>query len=123
MQRRLLYLQLVVVAIVAFFDIYFGLDRMYFWTLWWYDIPMHILGGIWAGLFGAWALLFVDVRPSLRVFLVGALVVGAGWEVFEYVFHMGGNPHMSYPIDTLKDLIDDALGGLIGYFIAKLVRL
>lgn len=120
MQRRLLYLQLVVVAIIAFLDIYYGLDRMYFWTLWWYDIPMHILGGVWAGLFFAWAALFLDIQPSWRVFVLGAFVVGLGWEALEYFFHMGGNIYMSYPLDTAKDMLDDCIGGALAYWLARI---
>lgn len=122
MRRRLLYLQLVVVSLIAVLDIHFGLDRMYFWTLWWFDIPLHILGGAWAGLCTAWLAAHLGYRPTLAICLGGAFLIGGSWEIFEYIFHIGGSAFMSYPLDTAKDMADDVIGGAIAYALARAVR-
>jgi len=111
MRRRLLYAQLIAVALLAFLDIYFGIGKEYFWTVYWWDIPLHILGGLWVGLATAWAFTVFRKRPTFIVCLCGAVAVGVAWEIFEYVTGTGGSIFMSYPMDTAKDILDDCIGG------------
>lgn len=98
-----------------------GLDGLYV-SVPVYDIFMHILGG--AGV----ALLLVGIahswRPDLshrgRFIIAGVVVVGLLWEVFEAAFGLTGYPVGSrlYWIDTVKDLIDDAIGAAMIVFVA-----
>ena len=119
MQRRLLFLQAIVLVVIAVLDIYFGLEQRYFWTISWWDIPLHILGGLWVGLFGAWALLILNIRVSVMQCIMAALLIGGAWELFEYAAGLGGSVFMSYRLDTAKDLFDDMVGGAIAGYIAK----
>ena len=119
MQRRLLFLQAIVLIVIAVLDIYFGLEQRYFWTISWWDIPLHILGGLWAGLFVVWTSLILNIRVSILRCVLLALAIGAGWELFEYVAQLGGSVFMSYPLDTVKDLFNDMVGGAIAGYIAK----
>jgi hypothetical protein len=118
MQRKLLFAQLVVVALLAVLDIYFGLMHMYFWRFWWFDIPLHLLGGIAVGLFGAWVLTVRELPISFLFCVAMALGVGVAWEIFEYASHMGGSAFMGYTVDTIKDLVDDVLGGTMAAYIS-----
>ena len=124
MRLRILAMALVVVALVAFLDIYLGIDKGYFWTIWWWDILEHMLGGVALGLAGAWAMLGMGKRPTLAVCLGAAFVVGIMWEIFEYVvFGTGAGIFMSYPLDTLKDVLDDCIGGFTaGLFVTRVLR-
>lgn len=114
-------LQFLLLIFIAFADIYFGLGKMYFWSIWWWDVLMHILGGLWVGLFFAYVATYMPYRIGLAHCIAAALVVGAGWEVFEYLTHIGGSVFMSYPLDVVKDLVDDALGGALAGFIVRRV--
>ncbi len=112
-------MQLVIVAIIGVLDIYFGFGQNYFWTIWWWDILLHVLGGVWAGLLGAWAAGFFGIRVTLVRCILCALAIGMGWEVFEYAEGLGGSVFMSYTPDTIKDLFDDALGGALAFYLAR----
>lgn len=52
---------------------------------------------------------------SLALALLGALVVGVLWEVFEYQAGLVWNAIGDYPLDTGKDLVLDIVGGYVAY--------
>jgi|GEM_PF-440396 len=93
--------------------------NLYF-SIWWFDIPMHFLGGLWSGLFVIfYSLLRTHSRgeaPShTRVLCVGlgaAIVFGLAWELYEYLFGFTFTTKSSYGFDTIVDMILDMLGGL-----------
>lgn len=82
-----------------------------------YDIFMHLFGGLGIGLFVAAALeLHAPRRLRTRSMIVLiVLVAGIAWELFEAYYNIAGAPlgTTAYWIDTVKDLIDDTLGGFI----------
>lgn len=104
----------------------------------WLDIPMHMLAGLWVGLvlayiFGERSHTF-DFKNNFLVsflFILGTtLIVGVFWEFWEFfisqilpnysaLFEKG---FMSLG-DTLKDILDDMVGGsaagIIAYFYSK----
>ena len=94
-----------------------------------YDIPMHILGGVGIG-FSIVAVLRTLLRSnglasklgknisskkfySLTIFFV--FLGGFLWELFEAYYNIAGAPvgSKAYYIDTVKDLMDDTIGGII----------
>ncbi len=113
----LIILAIVLVAHIA------GIDGLYY-TYGWYDIMMHMLGGIGIGFF---------IAGLLKSYRNGALfkrgdiitavfVAGVAWEVLEIWAGISGNPPgtMLYYIDTIKDLIDDTIGGaLVAYIVIR----
>lgn len=87
-------------------------------SLWWFDMPMHFLGGVFLGLGLVW-LLRLEKKPFPRAFwiiLLGVLALGVAWELFELVFdnYVAGMPFLW--LDTLSDLSYDLAGGLFAYF-------
>jgi hypothetical protein len=82
-----------------------------------YDIFMHILGGIGIGLAVSAAVkLHGDKIVHKRwVIIIGVLLIGIIWEFFEAYYDITGSPLWSTPyyVDTVKDLIDDMIGGAI----------
>jgi hypothetical protein len=92
-----------------------------FFLIWWLDIPVHILSGMWV------ALLFLALyyhadhigRKEHSVFFVvvfalcSALVIGLLWEVYEFVIERSMDSGDVRLDDTLKDLCDDLIGGAI----------
>lgn len=89
-----------------------------YWTFKWVDIPMHVLGGIMAGLFTYVFLRAFRLSESVRNLLIGVLIVGLGWEVLELLYKVD-IVDLGYWIDTAKDLVNDTMGGLISILIWK----
>jgi hypothetical protein len=81
-----------------------------------YDIFMHILGGVGIGLFAV--ALLRSYRSGMffsrRNVVLSVIMVGVVWEVFEMYFNLTGHPLWTklYYIDTVKDLVDDTVGGV-----------
>lgn len=116
-----------------YYNLYVGLG--------WYDIPMHMLAGLWVGLMLAH---FFGHKTGLIglggsfwltfVFVLGTVTaIGVFWEFYEF-FVSQILPHLSpsfevghmYLPDTLKDILDDMTGGsvagLISFFYSKKER-
>lgn len=103
----------------GYFDLYM--------TIWWYDSLLHFLGGLWLGLNAVWIYntqsyvrKFIYRWSSLVIAVSAAICIGVIWEIYEYVFGIPRSPFMSYPLDVLKDLILDILGGVLaGWFASR----
>src|SRR5690606_38538450 len=93
----------------------FGIDGLYV-SISGYDIMMHFLGGAGIGLFLI-ALLksFKADAISMRNVIWGVLFIGLIWELFEIYFRITGHPLWTklYYVDTVKDLINDGIGGAV----------
>lgn len=89
----------------------------------WVDIPLHLVGGLWVGLFTLW-LYYSDrtrfpEKDRTRSFvftiaLVSSMTVGAAWEIFEYVVNLLTVGEFYDIMDMLGDLLNDAIGALSG---------
>lgn len=101
-----------------------------YWTMWWYDIMMHFLGGVWVGLFAVWLWFRSGYfrqsaetpRSLLRVTIISVLGIGLLWEVYEYLYHivfaLEFQPH--YLEDTQLDLVLDIAGGCAAWLLLQL---
>jgi hypothetical protein len=119
-KQQFLAIVLVFIAIIAFLHegaIYF---RLYF-QVWWFDVLLHFLGGAWIALASLWIYGFSGIAKSPRkdffstfaVALLAVFSVGILWELFEVAI---GAPLAANPsYDVVKDLIMDALGGLVAH--------
>lgn len=97
--------------------------RYYFyWRFGWFDIVMHLVGGLAIGFLSSWA--YLDFRPREdgikfdwnKLFLFNlslALAVGIIWEIFELFFDR-------IVVLSLADSIKDLLVGVIGSLAAGL---
>ena len=128
-RERLLKMLAAVVVVVATIHISASIFDLY-WRLWWLDIPAHLLGGVFVGLLAVWLLFFSGYlpfrAPSRRALfssaILGAVAIGAGWEVFERMLGLVANPFFEYAFDTAKDILMDTLGGFIAaFFLARFV--
>jgi hypothetical protein len=100
---------------VAFLH-YRGITYDLYWALWWYDLLVHFLGGMWVALFFVWIVqwLGMSVTRTSAMFLIGigaTIVVGFAWEMFELAT---GMVEIAYWRDTLIDLVMDVSGALLG---------
>ncbi len=122
-RERLLRFLATLVLIVALLHI--GATVFYlYWTLWWYDMVVHFLGGVFIGLLTLWMVFFSEYlgthRMSSRatvliIMLLGTLGIGIGWEIFERLLGHTWSVE-GYWLDTGIDLFLDSAGGLVGFF-------
>ncbi len=104
---------LVLASLLAYFQ-YVALEHFLYWRYLWLDTFMHFLGGLTVSVFLA-ALL--DRKRAL-VFLLGMLVIAAGWELFE--LSINAERENNFEFDTSLDLLMDAVGMSLGYVLARL---
>jgi len=101
----------------------------WYWTLWWFDILMHFLGGVWVGLSALWFFYLSGyvVRPktdfkTMFLFVLASIIaIGVLWEIFE--FAVGAYDKANYALDTTIDLTMDIIGSMIGLFIFMRLKL
>ncbi|OGZ07150.1 MAG: hypothetical protein A3D65_03670 [Candidatus Lloydbacteria bacterium RIFCSPHIGHO2_02_FULL_50_13] len=117
----------VLVAIIFF--ILLANAAVLYWDLlfyiWWLDIPLHVLGGLWITLFvlsSYYSFFHAVGKEHSPVFVFSfavalTLSVGLFWEIYEFaVDHAVGDSGVGLA-DTLKDLVDDLIGAMIGALI------
>lgn len=117
MDRKRLFIHVVVLMFLMFLA--FNLESKFHWyySIWYFDMPMHFFGGVWLGLFFIYIFPFSNplfksiLKVILWVFLIGIL-----WELFElytnnYVGHDSFNT-----LDTISDLCFDLAGGFSALF-------
>ena len=120
MRFRILLLSLLILSVLTPLVVVLGIEKGYFLTIWWWDIPMHILGGAWVACASAY-FTFGRVRMTLLLCILAAFSVGVLWELFEYIVHIGGSVFMSYAADTAKDVLDDCIGGAVAYMLMRFI--
>lgn len=93
-------------------------DKYYwYWTMRWFDIPMHFAGGMWLAGVAVWwyrpsqSISPVSFSKILAICLCAALGVGLLWELYEAGVSFLTVGHINAMSDTLKDLLFDTIGG------------
>jgi len=88
------------------------------------DIVMHLLGGFFLAYTFWWVLMRLkgkghSLPPSvmLGLMICVTLIIGLGWELFEYRFGLTYPEHgNAYAMDTIMDLCMDLWGAIIAGF-------
>ena len=96
-----------------------------YYLIWWFDIPMHMLGGLWVALTSLVIYYYTDWikrkdRSALFVVawvLASTFIIGIFWEVFEYSVEHFVKLNDNGVFDTLKDLLDDMIGAVVAAII------
>lgn len=125
MKSSLLLYLLLITALVMGVAHFLAIEFFLYWQYPWFDIPMHILGGVIIAF-------FVLVLPDLGVSFVKrytafssvlamVLIVGLLWEIFEIWIDI---PlfEPDFEQDIVKDLLMDLVGGSIGYFVGTRIN-
>jgi len=102
---------------------FFGAHFFWYWTYKWFDIPMHFLGGLWVALTTLWISCYfghinsiVNYKlKTLLIVLFSVIVIGISWEIFEIIGKITFIQDVGYWSDTLGDLLNDFLGGIVAY--------
>ncbi len=97
-----------------------------YYSTWYFDMFMHFLGGVWLGMLLIW-FFKVDSFSLRQVFkvILGVLVIGVAWEIFEFVFI---NTVAEFPFDladTISDMLFDLSGGFVSicYFFTRIMSI
>jgi len=94
----------------------FAYKYFWYWHYPWGDVPMHFLGGITLGAFLVW---FGGDKVAWQTVLGLVLLVGLGWELFEFKFSHFLPAVVQFktlPVwqRGLADTFSDVLFGLLG---------
>ena len=93
-----------------------------FYTYRWFDIPLHLLGGLWVSLSILWYYFIfrqgkAQIQEEREMFifaLSGTFAVALAWELFEYTVNAYIVLDKYDMIDTFKDLSMGMIGATIG---------
>lgn len=93
----------------------FGMYDYFYVRFWFYDIIVHILGGVGIAL----STLYILKDPKYIIIFV--IICGILWEIFEVYYDISGSPFGTFPyfLDTVKDLVDDLIGGMFVWLSVK----
>lgn len=113
---RLFFIQTLVLVVVGVLHVT-ALSLSLYWLFPWLDTGVHFLGGLWAMLFTYYLFLESQIAITPTRMFVLLACIAFGWELFEL---WGGVPReANFAFDTTIDLSMDALGGIVGYLLAK----
>jgi hypothetical protein len=123
--KRILLFEVFLLAIIVAIAHKMALSLYLYWTISWFDILMHFLGG---ALIALLALFFIydkkffhfDIKRPIVIFSIAVgsvLIVGLSWELWELYFGMSDIEIDKW--DTVLDLIMDILGAVFAYFYAR----
>jgi uncharacterized membrane-anchored protein len=113
--RSLLALLLAIAIVNAFANHYF-----LYWTMRWFDAPMHFSAGVWLAGTAIWFRFFSgrfeETSKSLGLFMKWGIAlafsVGFLWEVYEAIVGLIIKGHINAMSDTFSDLTFDILGAV-----------
>jgi hypothetical protein len=98
----------------------FVFDPAYlYYEIWWLDIPMHIMGGFGVATLAASVLSYFDKTISYKKLFLAYLVVAITWESYEYIHDLMLHREWNGWFDTIKDLIDGAIGMNFAYLFVR----
>jgi hypothetical protein len=130
MKNKLLRISFGLVVLTGFLHL-LGTFYDFYWDSFWFDALMHFLGGLAMGMIFLWLWyssgLFEKSLPTKREAMIAtvafAMLVGIGWEVFEYVYGIANPVGGNYPVDTFHDLLFDFVGGTVAGLVGQIKSL
>jgi len=115
-------------VLIGFFD--FIANKFYFyWTVWWFDVMMHFIGGLLACML---VVLFLntyyktknlDKHKNKIIIILGVLIISVLWEIYELSIGSTSFADSDYMVDTISDFLMDFIGGFFGYLYSYKVLL
>lgn len=115
MDRRKLWNRLALLVILIALINFAATKFHWYYSLWWFDMPMHFLGGMWVGMFLIWYLVHEEFSvESIGRVILGVFIIGIAWEVLEFVL----NEAIARDAYDLKDTLSDIFFDLSGAFTA-----
>lgn len=102
----------------------YGMEHDLYIRFWFYDIILHILGGVGIAMSVYSVAVFFNIeliKGKLSRIIALTFIAGLAWEAFEVIFNLTGSKVWTTPyyIDTIKDLFNDVIGSIIVYLAIK----
>ncbi len=115
-RKKLFNRQALLVIMIALVN--FGaLKFHWYYSLWWFDMPMHFLGGMWVSMFILWYLKDDNFSiDSIGRVILGVFIVGLAWEVLELFLNEEFVQNAYDLPDTLSDIFFDLSGAFTAVF-------
>jgi hypothetical protein len=121
-------------SVYVLMAVLFAVGSLYgfFATIWWYDIPLHFLGGLWVSFSGVYIYLFSNFfskpKTTKKTLFYSAfltvLLLGIMWEIFEYCTGLSVRWYYSNELDTIKDIFMDLLGAILAYvYVSRIFKI
>lgn len=105
MDRKKLVKRVALLVIFIFFLNLLAMKFYWYSLLWWFDIPMHYLGGVWLGLAAVY--FFPPKEGSMRsvaTIISIALFFILVWELYEFIVDENISKNTFDIMDTLSDI-------------------
>ncbi len=112
MGRKKFSIRLILLIFLIFLLNYLAMEFYWYTSIWYFDMIMHFLGGVWLSL----AIIYfsppqkADLSYALKV-LLAVFAIGFGWEIFEVLIDRFITQDIFNLLDTLSDLFFDVSGG------------
>jgi len=122
METKNFLLRLIYLIFSIFLLNYLAMKFYWYSSIWYFDMPMHFLGGFWLGLAILWFFKIKEISSVLILkIILGVLFIGILWEFFEVIVNNYTTQNLFNLLDTLSDLSFDVSGGMFAmlYFFKK----
>lgn len=124
MHKKKLSIRLASLIFFIFIVNYIAMKFYWYSSIWYFDMPMHFLGGFWIGLVLFW-LLPLEKMSFKLVFeiILGVLLAGFLWEIFEILVDKSISQNPFNCLDTMSDICFDLAGGIsaVFYFLKRIM--
>lgn len=128
MNSRKFLIRLLSLIFIIFLLNYLASQFYWYTSIWYFDMIMHFLGGVWLGMAIIWLSFKYNFNSSIDFnfftkIILGVLFIGIFWEIFEIVLNNYTTQNDFNILDTLSDLFFDLAGGffVILYFFKKIM--
>lgn len=124
MDSKKLLIRLLILVFSIFVLNYLAMEFHWYSSIWYFDMSMHFLGGLWLGLISIYlfSLENTSFHSILKIFFM-VLFIGIGWEIFEILIDKFITQNSFNFADTISDLFFDFVGGFFAlvYFLKKIM--
>jgi len=123
MDRKELFKKIAITIFLIFILNFIAGKFYWYYTIWYFDIIMHVFGGFFIALLLFWLFSVKEISFKIIIQIIfGVLLVGVLWELFEFVFNnvIAGDSFNS--LDSISDIFCDLAGSCfaITYFYKKI---
>ena len=123
--KKPLLIELLILAVIVAFLHYLALTFYLYWTIEWFDIMMHFLGGAVIAILSMFLFYtsgYMDfpkehIGSVFAMTLGSVLLIGLVWELWE--LFVGFSDVLEDQADTFLDLIMDTVGGIVAFTYGK----
>ena len=105
----------------------YALEHFLYWHIWWFDLVMHFLGGLFIALIGLWLVRRFDLYKQVGTdnlllldVVLFVFIISAFWESFEFMFEITILDGVQYGIDTAIDFLMSTIGAVFAFYITHI---